>query len=89
MKSCTAGLRARFFRVMMFVVPPPKESSTGKTLSGESVAPKCSADSWATVRNRPVASRVSRMRPGAAVVFREDFAEMLQLAKEAHIEPPD
>src|SRR6516225_10887268 len=54
MKSCAAGLRVRFFRVMILVVPPVIESFTGKTLSNESVEPKCSADSWTTVRNRPV-----------------------------------
>jgi len=45
MKSCAAGLKARFFSVMMFVVPWAVASSTGKTLNWESVAPKWSADS--------------------------------------------
>jgi hypothetical protein len=44
MKSCAAGLKARFFSVMMFVVPRAMASSTGKTLSWESVASKWSAD---------------------------------------------
>jgi Pyridoxamine 5'-phosphate oxidase len=45
MKSCAAGLKARFFSVVMLVVPRAMASSTGKTLSWESVAPKWSADS--------------------------------------------
>jgi hypothetical protein len=67
MKSRAAGLKARFFSVMMLVVPLAIASSAGKTLSWGSLAPKWSADSCTTVRNRPVASRVSRIRPGAAV----------------------
>jgi hypothetical protein len=45
MKSCVAGLKARFFSVMMLVIPRAVASSTSKTLSWESVAPKWSADS--------------------------------------------
>jgi hypothetical protein len=45
MKSCAAELKARFFSVMMLVVPRALASSTGKTLSWESFAPKWSADS--------------------------------------------
>jgi hypothetical protein len=37
MKSCAAGLKARFFSVVMLVVPRAMASSTGKTYLGKAV----------------------------------------------------